>query len=160
MAHSGLSGIWLLKLGLYRILALYMLQCRIVDRIVNLYLAEYSHILTYWLVPVSMTIKKGGIRWLGRAKCVDDDADWVKYCTTVETDRTRQVSEKDLVEQWRIWASNTCNTFITSWYGESYKKSEYNAVDSLDQRLPRQDFYWCTGPILAGCPSCHHQWLM
>jgi len=52
-----------------------------------------------WLEPVSMTIKKGGIRWLGRAKCVDDDADWVKYCTTVETDRTRQVSEKDLVEQ-------------------------------------------------------------
>ena len=44
------------------------------------------------LKPVSMTIRRGGLRWFGRVEC-KNDADWIKLCRLTELDRV----EEDLV---------------------------------------------------------------
>lgn len=38
---------------------------------------------------VILVMRKGHLRWLGRAECKDDDA-WTKYCATAEEDGNKQ----------------------------------------------------------------------
>jgi len=38
---------------------------------------------------VNLVIKKGTLRWFGHVEH-KDDVDWIKRCTTMETDGTRQ----------------------------------------------------------------------
>jgi len=54
---------------------------------------------------------------------------------------------------------STCPFYVFPWL----KTSKFNVVDCLVQGLTcahqGKNFYWHMGAIMAGCPSCHYQWL-